>query len=47
MPRILAIDYGQKRTGIVVTDEILLPSGLTTVPSATAIAFERLFFEKK
>ncbi len=32
MARILAIDYGKKRTGIAVTDEFqLIASGLTTV----------------
>ena len=32
MARILAIDYGKKRTGIAVTDELqLIASGLTTV----------------
>lgn len=32
MGRILAIDYGSKRTGIAVTDELkLIASGLTTV----------------
>ncbi len=32
MARILAIDYGQKRTGIAVTDELqIIASGLTTV----------------
>jgi putative Holliday junction resolvase len=31
MPRVLAIDYGQKRTGIAVTDEMqIIASGLTT-----------------
>ena len=40
MARILAIDYGQKRTGIAVTDELqIIASGLTTIPSATAIDF--------
>ena len=40
MPRILAIDYGQKRTGIAVTDEMqIIASGLTTIPSATTIDF--------
>lgn len=34
MGRILAIDYGRKRTGIAVTDELqLIANGLTTVPS--------------
>ena len=48
MPRILAIDYGQKRTGIAVTDELqIIASGLTTIPSATAIAFLKAYFEKE
>ncbi|HQW69501.1 MAG TPA: Holliday junction resolvase RuvX, partial [Flavobacterium sp.] len=30
MPRILAIDYGIKRTGIAITDELqIIASGLT------------------
>ena len=34
MARILAIDYGEKRTGIAVTDELqIIASGLTTVPT--------------
>ena len=41
MARILAIDYGKKRTGIAVTDELqLIASGLTTV--ATNELFEFL-----
>ena len=48
MPRILAIDYGQKRTGIAVTDELqIIASGLTTVPSETAIAFLKDYFSKE
>ena len=48
MPRILAIDYGLKRTGIAVTDELkIIASGLTTVPSETAIAFLKDYFEKE
>ena len=32
MGRLLAIDYGSKRTGIAVTDEMqIIASGLTTV----------------
>ena len=46
--RILAIDYGQKRTGIAVTDELqIIASGLTTVPSASAIDFLRDYFAKE
>lgn len=48
MPRILAIDYGQKRTGIAVTDEMqIIASGLTTIPSETAIAFLKDYFAKE
>jgi len=44
MPRILAIDYGIKRTGIAITDELqIIASGLTTVPSETAIAFLKAY----
>ena len=32
MGRLLAIDYGSKRTGVAVTDEMqIIASGLTTV----------------
>lgn len=48
MPRILAIDYGQKRTGIAVTDELqIIASGLTTIASDTAIAFLNDYFAKE
>ena len=48
MPRILAIDYGQKRTGIAVTDELqIIASGLTTIPSETAISFLTTYFNKE
>ena len=48
MPRILAIDYGQKRTGIAVTDEMqIIASGLITIPSATAIDFLKDYFSKE
>lgn len=45
MPRILAIDYGLKRTGIAVTDEMqIIASGLTTIPTETAIDFLKKYF---
>ena len=48
MPRILAIDYGIKRTGIAVTDDFqIIASGLTTIPSATIIAFLKEYFAKE
>ncbi len=40
MGRILAIDYGLKRTGIAVTDPLkIIASGLTTVPTAELMDF--------
>ena len=40
MGRILAIDYGTKRTGIAVTDELqIIASGLTTVDTKSLISF--------
>ncbi len=48
MPRILAIDYGIKRTGIAVTDELqIIASGLTTIPSDTIIPFLKDYFSKE
>ena len=48
MPRILAIDYGMKRTGVAVTDELqIIASGLTTIPSETAIAFLKDYLLKE
>ncbi len=46
--RILAIDYGLKRTGIAVTDELqLIASGLTTVDSPGAIGFLKDYFSRE
>ena len=40
MPRILAIDYGEIRTGIAVTDELqIIASGLITVKTDDLIKF--------
>lgn len=48
MARILSIDYGLKRTGIAVTDELqIIASGLTTIPSETAITFIANYLEKE
>ena len=48
MPRILAIDYGMKRTRLAVTDELqIIASGLTKVPSENAIAFLKDYFSKE
>jgi putative Holliday junction resolvase len=46
--RILAIDYGLKRTGIAVTDEMqMIASGLTTIGSETALNFLTEYFAKE
>ena len=48
MARILAIDYGIKRTGLAVTDEMqIIASGLTTIPSETCISFLKDYFLKE
>lgn len=48
MPRIIAIDYGQKRTGIAVTDELqIIASGLTAIPSEEVIPFLKDYFTKE
>ncbi len=40
MARIMAIDYGGKRTGIAVTDPLqIIATGLITIPSENLIAF--------
>ncbi|MGB3343287.1 MAG: Holliday junction resolvase RuvX [Aequorivita sp.] len=40
MGRILALDYGSKRTGVAITDELqLIASGLTTVPTSELMDF--------
>lgn len=40
MGRILAIDYGKKRTGIAITDELqIIASGLTTVATKELLSF--------
>tara|TARA_B100000767_G_scaffold264070_1_gene278525 strand:- start:39 stop:449 length:411 start_codon:yes stop_codon:yes gene_type:complete len=48
MGRLLAIDYGSKRTGIAVTDEMqIIASGLTTVDSKTLIDFLKSYSAKE
>lgn len=48
MGRILAIDYGKKRTGIAVTDPLkLIANGLTTVASPGLLAFLKEYLSKE
>ena len=45
MPRILAIDYGGKRTGIAVTDPLqIIATGLDTIESQELIPFLKKYF---
>lgn len=45
MARIMALDYGTKRTGIAVTDELqLIASGLTTVETERLLPFLEDYF---
>jgi putative holliday junction resolvase len=44
MPRLLAIDYGKKRTGIAVTDPAqIIANPLTTVPTHTLLDYLRAY----
>lgn len=48
MGRLLAIDFGIKRTGIAVTDELqLIASGLTTVHTKELIHFLEDYIQKE
>lgn len=48
MSRIIAIDYGRKRTGIAVTDSLqMIANGLTTVPTHQLLTFLLDYTEKE
>ncbi len=48
MSRILAIDYGLKRTGLAVTDPLqIIATGLTTLHSKELIPFLKDYFTKE
>jgi len=48
MGRILAIDYGTKRTGLAVTDEMqIIASGLTTVETKDLLKFLKSYVERE
>ncbi len=48
MSRILAIDYGQKRCGIAVTDELaIIANALETVPTKELIAYLVKYISKE
>ena len=48
MGRILAIDFGLKRTGLAVTDPLqIIANGLETVPTHTLLAYLQAYFAKE
>ncbi len=48
MGRILAIDFGKKRTGIAITDELkIIASGLTTVATGELLDFLKDYLSKE
>lgn len=48
MGRILALDFGQKRTGVAITDELqIIASGLTTIATVELISFLKEYVSKE
>lgn len=48
MGRVMAIDYGMKRTGLAVTDSLrIIATPLDTVPTATLKDFLKTYFQKE
>jgi putative Holliday junction resolvase len=48
MARIMAIDYGTKRTGVAVTDPLqIIASGLDMVPTSELMDFLKDYFSKE
>jgi putative Holliday junction resolvase len=48
MGRILAIDFGLKRTGIAVTDSLqIIANGLDTVPTHTLLDYLKSYFDRE
>jgi len=48
MGRILAIDYGEQRTGLAITDELqIIASGLTTVDTKNLLIFLKEYIAKE
>jgi len=45
--RIIAIDYGQKRVGVAVTDELqMIATALNTIPSSTVFSFLKKYLDE-
>ena len=47
MPILIGLDFGEKRTGIAVTDPMqLIASGLSTLPTAEVIPFLKEYVQQ-
>lgn len=48
MPKILALDFGKKRTGIAATDDLqMIASGLTTVETSELLPFLKNYMQNE
>jgi len=48
MPRIIAVDYGKKRSGLAVTDPLqIIATGLTTVRSEQLVYYLKRYFQEE
>lgn len=48
MGRVLAIDYGRKRTGLAVTDPLrIIATALETVPTTELLAYLKTYLQKE
>lgn len=48
MARILAIDYGTKKTGLAVTDPLqIIATGLATIPTAELFEYLKNYFQEE
>jgi len=48
LARVLALDYGEKRTGIAVTDELqIIASGLATIETKSIFSFLTTYLKKE
>jgi putative Holliday junction resolvase len=48
MGRIVAIDFGTRRTGVAITDPLnIVASGLTTVPTQDVLSYLEALFQKE
>lgn len=47
MPQVMALDFGLKRTGVAVTDDLkMIASGLKTIPTPDLMPFLKSYFSE-